>query len=299
MLSDNVAGDAIQETIFPAYRTVNGIKVPTGRVTRRAGDVIEEVNYEEVVFNTRPPESTFAKPSGLEELPAPTPAATRETKLADGVYLFESSSNSLVVEFKDHMMVIEPYAGGRGAKPTITKIKEMFPNKPIKYVVVTHHHDDHSGGLRSYVAEGVTVVTTAENEKYFERMAAGTFTINRDDQSKSQRKPVFEFVQKKRVFSDGNQSVEIYDIGPSPHANEMLIAYLPKAKLAFQGDLVNLPITGKYRLTTINESTVHFFQALQKLGLDVERIAAVHGPITTKNDLRQAIEQRQTSKASL
>jgi glyoxylase-like metal-dependent hydrolase (beta-lactamase superfamily II) len=297
MISDNVSGDSVLETSFPGYQTVSGIKVPTGRLTRRAGDLIEDVKYETVTFNVHPPESAFAKPSGYEELPPPTPAPTRETKLADGVYLFESNSNSMVVEFKDYILVVEPYAGGRGAKPTINKIKEMFPNKPLKYVVVTHHHDDHSGGLRSYIAEGVTVVTTPANQAYFERMAASSFSINRDDQSKAQRKPTFEFVEnKKRVFTDGDQTVEILDIGPSPHANEMLVAYFPKAKIVFQGDLVNLPANAKYQPTTINDSTLHFFQAIQKLNLDVEKIAAVHGPTTTLDDLKKAIERRATSQ---
>jgi glyoxylase-like metal-dependent hydrolase (beta-lactamase superfamily II) len=298
MVSDNVVGDAVQQTLFPSYRTVNGIEVPTARVTKRAGDLIEEVNYEEVVFNNKLPDSAFAKPAGFEEFPTPTPAATKETKLAEGVYLFESGSNSLVVAFNDYVMVVEPYAGGRGAKPTINKVKEMFPGKPIKYVVVTHHHDDHSGGLRSYIAEGVTIVTTTANQNYFEKMAAGTFTINRDDQSKQQRKPVFEFVRnRKSVFTDGNQTVEILDIGPSPHAAEMLVAYLPKAKLVFQGDLVNLPANGKYQTTTINDSSIHFYQAIQKLGLDVESIAAVHGPTTTLSELRKAIESKGSSES--
>ena len=293
MVSDAVAGDAVQETIFPGYRVVDGIKVPTGRITRRAGEIVEEVTYDSVTFKVHPPESAFAKPAGYEELPAPTPVPTRETKLADNVYLFESGSNSLVVEFKDYVMVVEPYAGGRGAKPTINKVKEMFPNKPLRYVVVTHHHDDHSGGLRSYIAEGVTVVTTQANQSYFEKMAGSTFSINRDDQTKAQRKPTFEFVQnRKRVFTDGEQTVEIIDIGPSPHANEMLVAYLPKAKVVFQGDLVNLPANGKYQPTTINDSTIHFFEAIQKLGLQVERITAVHGPSTTLEELRAAIKQR-------
>lgn len=293
MVSDNVAGDAVQETIFPAYQTVGKLKVPSRRITRRAGEVAEEVDYVEVKFNTRPAESAFAKPQGHDELPQPTPAATKETKLADGVYLFESGANSLVVEFKDHIMVIEPYAGGRGAKATIDKAREMFPNKPVKYIVLTHHHDDHTGGLRGYIAEGVTVVTTAPNQRYFEKMAAGDFTINRDAQSKQHKQPVFEFLQnKKRVFSDGAQTVEIIDIGPSPHANEMLIAYLPRTKLVFQGDLVNLPANGKYLPSSVNDSTVHFYQYLQRLGLDVDKIAAVHGPATTLKDLREAIEDR-------
>lgn len=296
MVSDAVMGDAVQETIFPGYRSVGKLKVPTARVTKRAGDIIEEVDYTDVQFNTRPAESAFAKPDGYGELPAPTPAPIRETKLADGVYLFESGANSLVVEFADYVLVVEPYGGGRGPKPTITKAREMFPNKPVKYVVVTHHHDDHSGGLRSYVAEGVTVVTTSANRKYFERMAASNFTINRDDQTTNRKKPVFEFLENgKRVFTDGKQMVEIIDIGPSPHANEMLIAYLPKEKLAFQGDLVNLPATGKYGPTTVNDSTVHFFNEIKRRGLDVDRITAVHGPSTTMDDLAKAIKNSQSN----
>ncbi len=297
IVSDNVMGDAVQETIFPGYRTVGKLQVPTGRVTTRAGDTIEEVSYSDVQFNVRLPESAFAKPTDLEELPQPTPAPTRETKLAEGVYLFESGSNSLVVEFKDYLMVIEPYAGGRGPKPTINKAREMFPNKPVKYVVVTHHHDDHSGGLRSYVAEGVTVVTTPQNESYFKKMASGSFTINRDDQTKNKKQPSFSFVQnKKMVVTDGNQTVEIIDIGPSPHATEMLIAYLPKEKLVFQGDLVNLPQTGRYLPNTINDSTIHFLDAIGRLNLVVERIAAVHGPTTTSEDLRKAVEKSRTGQ---
>ena len=293
MVSDNVEGDAVQETIFPRYQTVGKLKVPARRITRRAGEIVEEVDYVEVKFNTLPAESAFAKPDGYEELPQQQPAATKETKLADGVYLFESGANSLVVEFKDHLMIIEPYAGGRGARGTIAKAREMFPNKPVRYVVITHHHDDHSGGLRPYIAEGVTVVTTAANQRYFEKMAGGTFTVNFDDQTRLRKKPIFEFLQnRKRVFSDGKQTVEIIDIGPSPHVNEMLIAYLPAEKIVFQGDLVNLPATGKYLPTTVNDTTVHFFDWIKRQNLNVDRIAAVHGPTTTLNDLRKAVEKK-------
>ncbi|HYP52554.1 MAG TPA: MBL fold metallo-hydrolase [Pyrinomonadaceae bacterium] len=248
-------------------------------------------------LNTKPPESAFAKPEGHEELPTPTPAPTRETKLAEGVYLFESGANSLVVEFDTYVLVVEPYAGGRGAKPTITKAKEMFPGKPVRYVVVTHFHDDHSGGLRSYVAEGAAIVTTPANQPFFERMAASNFTVAPDDQTRAKRKPVFEFVRGgKRVFTDGRQTVEVIDIGPGPHAREMLVVYLPKEKLVFQGDLVNLPNSGKWMPSTVNDSTVHFVEALSRLNLDVKRVAAVHGPATSIEDLREAVEKKRASR---
>ena len=297
MVTDGVDGDVVQETIFPSYRAVEKIMVPTGRQTRRGGDLVEDVKYEEVRFNTKPADTAFARPEGFEELPAPSPAPVRETKLAEGVYLFESNANSLVVEFDTYVLVVEPYAGGRGPKPTINKAREMFPSKPVKYVVVTHHNDDHSGGLRSYVANDVTIVTTPSNQKYFERMASSNFTMNPDDQTRAPRKALFEFVRdRKRVFTDGKQTVEIIDIGPSPHAEEMLVAYLPNEKLVFQGDLVNLPFSGKYTNTTVNDSTLHFFDAVSRLNLDVKRVAAVHGPSTSWDDLREAVEKKRARR---
>ena len=297
MVSDGVEGDVAQETIFPGYRAVDKIMIPTGRQTRRGGDLVEDVKYEEVRFNTKPADTAFARPDGYAEVAPNAPPPIRETKLAEGVYLFESAANSLVVEFDTYVLVVEPYAGGRGPKPTINKAREMFPSKPVKYVVVTHHHDDHSGGLRSYIANDVTIVTTPSNQKYFERMASSNFTMNPDDQTRSPRKPVFEFVRdRKHVFTDGKQTVEVIDIGPSPHAEEMLVVYLPNEKLVFQGDLVNLPFSGKYLNSTVNDTTLHFFDAVNKLGLQVNRVAAVHGPSTTWDDLREAVEKKRAGR---
>jgi glyoxylase-like metal-dependent hydrolase (beta-lactamase superfamily II) len=297
MVTDGTDGDVVQETIFPGYRAVAGVMVPTGRRTRRGGDLVEDVKYEDVRFNTKPADAAFAKPEGFEELPTPAPPPARETKLAEGVYLFESGANTLVVEFDTYVLVVEPYAGGRGPKPTLNKAREMFPTKPVRYVIVTHYHDDHSGGLRSYIANDVTVVTTPANQKFFERMAAAPFQMFPDDQTRAPRKPLFEFVSGgKRVFTDGKQTVEIIDIGPSPHAAEMLVAYLPKEKLIFQGDLVNLPFSGKYMPSTVNDTTLHFFDWVTKHGLDVTRVAAVHGPSTTWDDLRAAVERKRAVK---
>ena len=297
MVVDGVDGDVVQETIFPGYRAVGGLQIPTGRQTRRGGDLVEDVKYTDVRLNTKPADSAFARPEGFDELPAPAPAPARETKLGEGVYLFESNANALVVEFDTYVLVVEPYVGGRGPKPTINKVREMFPSKPLRYVVVTHHHDDHSGGLRSYIANDVAVVTTPANQKYFERMAAATFTITPDDQTRKPLPVKFEFVRDgRRVFTDGRQTLEIIDIGPSPHAREMLIAYLPKEKLVFQGDLVNLPASGKYLPSTVNDTTVHFFDYVQRAKLDVRRVASVHGPSTTWDDLREAVEKKRAGR---
>jgi hypothetical protein len=130
MLSDNLMGDAVQETIFPSYQTTGKLKVPTGRITRRAGEITEEVNYANVQFNTKLPDSAFAKPSGFEELPLPTPPPNRETKLAEGVYLFESGSNSLVVEFNDYVMVLDLTSADVGLNQPSAESARCFPQSP-------------------------------------------------------------------------------------------------------------------------------------------------------------------------
>jgi len=293
MVSDPHDGDTVQETIFPGYRAVGSIKIPTGRITKRSGEILEDVKYTDARLNTRLPDSAFVKPEGFTEAPLPALVPTRETRLADGVYLFESEFNSLVVEFKDHAMVVEPHMSGRGPKATIDKVREMFPGKPIRYVVITHHHFDHSAGMRPYVAAGVSVVTTPKNRRYLERMAAGNFTIAPDDQTKAKRTSVFAFVEGgKRVFTDDKQTVEVIDIGPGLHAQEMLIVYLPKEKLLFQGDLLRLNDDGKYTPNTVDDIALHFYDAMARLGLKVERVAAVHGPTTSMEDFRKEVEKK-------
>jgi len=180
----------------------------------------------------------------------------------------------------------------------MAKIKETVPNKPIKYVIQTHFHDDHSGGVRTYMGEGVTLVTTPGNVGYFEKVVQGVRTIAPDNlMMMTPRKPIIETVQNlRRTFTDGQHTVELYDIGPGPHTKEMLIVYLPKEKILFQGDLLNLPQAGTTLITPGNETTVHFAERLQALGLSVEKIAAVHGRTGTMDDLRVAVEKFRAAK---
>jgi glyoxylase-like metal-dependent hydrolase (beta-lactamase superfamily II) len=296
--TDALVGDVTQEFIFPEYRSAGDMKVATGRIVKRGGEVVQELKYSDMQFNTHPNESAFEKPTGFEELPATNPTPT-VTALAKDVYLLEDVSNGynvMFVAFKDHILVVEAPLNSATSQKAIAKIKETVPNKPIKYLVLTHYHDDHAGGTRGYMAEGATLVTTAGNKGYFEKMAAATRTIDPDALSKNQRKPVIETIQdRKRVFSDDEHTVEVYDIGPGPHAKEMLIVYLPKEKILFQGDLLNLPSATKV-VTPGNETTAHFADRVRELGLDVEKIAAVHGRTATMAEFRAAVEKMNARK---
>lgn len=296
LYTDAAVGDSIQETIFPDYRSVGVLKMPTGRIANAAGEWQAQTEYAEVQVNGQMADSLFEVPPGFEKVTVPAlPTATVVSKLAPDVYLLQNvggSNNVLFVAFNDYLLVVEapeqlPY--GNVSEGVIAKIKETVPNKPIKYLVLTHHHWDHAGGARGYIAEGATIVTTPGNKRIIEKRAAARFTFTQDALARNPRKPVIEIIEnKKRVFSDDKHLVEIYDVGPEPHANEIIIAYLPKEKLVFQGDLFAAGRT----LPVAQEGTIHFAKKIQELGLDVEKIVGVHGRIATIDELRTAVEKR-------
>jgi glyoxylase-like metal-dependent hydrolase (beta-lactamase superfamily II) len=289
--SDPYFGDSVQEIIFPAHRAVERFQVPTARVTKIMGEVVEEIPYVEVNFNKTYGDEQFKAPAGFVAPPAaPVEAAPPVNKLAENVYLIRGGGyNVLAVGFKDHVMVVETPGGDNTSREVIARIKELMPGKPIKYAAVTHHHDDHAGGVRTYIAEGATIITTPGLRSFFERVAAArNFTFNPDTLMRSPRPLSLETLQNgKRVFTDGAQTVELYDIGSGPHMDEMIVAYLPKEKIIFQGDLLNRPDDG--RIAPGNATTAHFAAWLKKSGLVVERVAGVHGPVGTLDDLYKAV----------
>ena len=295
--SDPYFGDSVQEIIFPAHRAVGRFQVPTARVTRVMGEVVEEIPFVEVAFNKTYGDEQFKAPAGFAAPAAPVenPPVNR---LAENVYLIRGGGyNVLAVGFRDHVMVVETPGGDATSREVIARVKELMPGRPIKYAAVTHHHDDHAGGVRTYIAEGATVVTTPGLRSFFERVAAArNFTLQPDALARAPRPLSLETLQNgKRIFTDGaGQTVELYDIGSGPHTDEMIVAYLPKEKLIFQGDLLNRPEDG--RVSPGNATTAHFADWLKRSGLAVERIAGVHGPVSTTDDLHKAVALAQEGR---
>jgi glyoxylase-like metal-dependent hydrolase (beta-lactamase superfamily II) len=300
LYADPVTGDSEIAQTYSGYRTLGKLQLPKGRVLYNSGGVIQETEYTDLQINTRPADSVFAGPTGFEKLSAPpaTPPPPAVSKIADDVYILEGlnggTHNVLFVAFNDHVLVVEApeqilYANN--SVQALTKIKETVPGKPIKYLVLTHHHSDHAGGFREYVAEGVTIVTTAETKSFLERAAAAESSLL---PRLSDKKLNIETIEnKKRVFQDDKHVVELYDIGPNPHAKEILVVYLPKEKILFQADLLNAAANGTFPIA--QDPTISFSEKLQQLGLNVEKIYAVHGRAATPEELRTSIEKRHAS----
>ncbi|MGI8835991.1 MAG: MBL fold metallo-hydrolase [Pyrinomonadaceae bacterium] len=301
LYADPVTGDSEIAQAYSGYRTVGKLKLPSGRVLYNSGGVIQETEYTDMQINTRPADSVFQGPSDFAKLAAPpaTPPPPAVSKIAEDVYLLEGlaggTHNVLFVAFNDHVLGVEApeqILYNNNSVQALAKIKETVPGKPIKYLVLTHHHSDHAGGFREYVAEGTTIVTTAETKSFLEK-AAATESSLLPKLSTGQKLTVETVANKKRVFQDDKHVVELYDIGPNPHAKEILVAYLPKEKILFQADLFNAAANGTFPIA--QDPTISFSEKLQQLGLTVEKIYGVHGRFATPEELRTTIERRRAS----
>ena len=295
--TDVFAGDVVSETIFTGYRTGGSQQIPTGRITKTNAEITGEIRFLDVAFNAALRDETFKAPDGMKAFTAPA-NTNPVNKLAENVYTVVAGGyNVLFVDFKDFIFVMEAPGGDNVSRQAIEQIKKTVPGKPIRYVAVTHHHDDHAGGIRTYIAEGATLIAAPGEKSFFEKIAKSKFTIDPDTLTRNPQPLKIETVQGgKRVLTDGTTTVEILDIGSGPHTDEMLVAYLPNEKILFQGDLLNNPSNGDAAIA--NDTTAHFAKWIETKKLAVEKIVPVHGTPQTLNELRQAVANMPAAKTS-
>jgi glyoxylase-like metal-dependent hydrolase (beta-lactamase superfamily II) len=171
----------------------------------------------------------------------------------------------------------------------IDEVKKTFPNKPIKYLVNTHYHFDHSGGIRTYAAEGATIVTHQLNRKFYERAFAAPRTINPDKLALAKKKATFEAVGDKKVMTDGTMTLELHHIQDNPHNDGFLMAYLPKEKLVIEVDAWTPPAPNATAPQTPSPASVNLYANIQRLKLDVTSVVPLHGRVMTINDFATAV----------
>ncbi len=285
---DAWAGVDVNEVYYADFRPINGLLLPHRSTNVRSGRVVRDSSLSRYETNQPMDDNAFRLP----DIPAAQSLSPAVKPLAKDVYLVEGLSGggyrAMFVAFKDYVLVVEAPGNSQISTFVINQIKQTLPNKPIKYLVLTHYHDDHTGGLRPYIVEGAQIVTTKRNQHFFEQIAQAKYALAPDALAKQPQAPNFLLVDKHQRISDGEQTVEIYNIGPTPHAADMFIIYLPNEKLLFQGDLYNVPIG------PVNQTTEYLIRQIEKLKLNVETVAGVHNNVTPFSQVKAESANRKS-----
>jgi glyoxylase-like metal-dependent hydrolase (beta-lactamase superfamily II) len=286
VLSNPVVGDMPMEVVYADYRDFGGVKVPT-RI-RQAGGGFPAVDL--TVSDVKPNAAVDIQvPDSIRQATMPYARVASE-QAADGVwYVAGGSHHSVVIEMKDHIVVVEGPLNDERATAVIAEARRLAPGKPIRFVINSHHHFDHSGGLRAFAAEGIPVITHDSNRAFFESALMAPATITPDKQQGSRRKVAVEGVGAKRVLTDGTRSVEIHHMAGSTHADGMLIVYLPKERLLIQADAFTPGPPNAPAPAIINPLSVNLADNITRLNLSVDRLLPLHGRIVPLADLNRAI----------
>jgi glyoxylase-like metal-dependent hydrolase (beta-lactamase superfamily II) len=268
-----IFGDMHVEIAYDNYRDFGGVRGPTRIAQRQVGMETFVAAIGSATANPPNLAPLMTAPAGRASGPPPAPATAASEKLADGVYRITGGYVSLAVEFKDYVVVLEGGQNEARGLAVIAETKKLFPTKRIKYVVNTHPHFDHAGGLPPFIAEGITILED-DNSKFFMEASLGSpRTLVGDTLGKSKKKPKVEGVIEKMVLQDETRTLELHHVKDLQHSDAMLIAYLPKEKILFTADF-NIPAPGQ----PVSPSISTLIANIERLHLDFDRYVTVHAP---------------------
>jgi len=278
-IDQSIVGDMLVETTYSNYYDFGGILFPTRMVQKQDGFPLLDLAIASVVAN---PAVDIAVPDNVKTPPAPAPVMVASQKLADGVYyLTGGTHHSLAVEMSDHIVLVDTPNSEQRALAVIAKTKELIPNKPIRFIVTSHHHWDHLGGIRTAMDEGATIVTHESNRAFLERVAKTPHTIAPDRLAASKKPVKIQTVGDDGKLTDGTRTIELHRMQGFKHAGDLLLVYLPKEKILAEPDAYTPPATP---MTPLNPAAQVLAQQLydniQRLKLDVQTIAPFHGART-------------------
>jgi glyoxylase-like metal-dependent hydrolase (beta-lactamase superfamily II) len=282
--SDNVnLGDVTVETTFANYQDVNGLQLPT-RITQKT-DIASTLDLTVTKQTIDADAGDLAAPAAAASAPqaaGPPAASVTAEELAPGIWrLAGQSHHSVLVEFSDHLTLIEAPQNDVRALAVIAKARELRPGKPLTQLVMSHHHFDHSGGVRAAISEGLTVITHKASASLVEDMATRPHTIVPDALAKNPKPAMVEAVDGERVLTDGTMTVNLYAIEGNPHADTFLIAYFPKERILVEADMFTPG-------AAVMPYVPNLYENIRKRNLRVDRVVPLHGTVVPFSELVKA-----------
>ena len=265
-------GDVMMTTTFADYQDTDGLKLP-GKMT---GKIDQFTTW--AISATKQSIDTdlgdLAAPAAIASKPvSATPPNVTVQQLAKGVWLLGGQSHhSALIEFDDHLMLIDAPQSEARSLAVIAKAKETVKNKPLTQLVTTHHHFDHTAGMRAAIYSGLTVITHAGNKEWVENMARRPHTIQQDLLAKNVSRLTVETVDAERAFKDQSMTVMLYHVAGNPHSDTMLMAYIPRDRILIEVDAFSPG-------SAVNPYAANLLENIQKRNLRVDTIVPLHGAI--------------------
>jgi hypothetical protein len=312
---DNITGDSNYDLVLSDWKPVGGVKVAHTLTYNLNGLEVAKVTYKEVTANPPLEEIAFVPNEavkGRAKAPAdgnvpyqwvlrrialgrfldadtlfyPPNAPPKLVELGPNVQqVVTGSANNLIVTMKDGLAIFDAPMGEAQSKWVIDAAKAKYPGKPIKYLILTHHHMDHAGGMRTYAAEGATIIVPAPDKAYFEKDLKATHTVVPDALQKARKQVEIIEVKDQLTLKDDGGEIRLYRID-NPHVDGMLIGHVLKENVVWVTDLYS-PV----RDTTKNAGNSSLAATIKRLGITGATFAGGHGASGTQADL-EAITSR-------
>ena len=273
-IANPVLGDTDIVATYSEYRDFGGVQFPGKILIEQGGFPLWDLTV------------TSVTPNAALELPVPgavasaaiAPVQTMSTQLAPGVWhVTGGSHHSVVVAFDEYVAVAEAPLDEQRSKAVLAEVRKLAADKPVRYVLTTHHHFDHIGGLRAYAAEGATIVTHQSNVAYFEKSLTAPATVTPDAQATSPRMPMLQGVTDKYEITDGKQTIQVHATRGDTHTNEYTLIYLPGPRILIEGDAYSPGPPDAPPPATPPPNAVALYDSIQQLKLNVATIAPIHG----------------------
>jgi glyoxylase-like metal-dependent hydrolase (beta-lactamase superfamily II) len=274
-------GDVVITTTFADYQDVNGLKLPSKLTSK-----IDDFTTAEIRAGKQSIDADvgdLAVPASATAAPAPPTINVTVEPVGTGVwFLAGQSHHSVLVEFSDHLTLIEAPQSEARTLAVIAKARELRPGKPLTELVMTHHHFDHTGGLRAAISEGLAVTTHTGNKDFVETMAKRAHTIQSDALAKSPKQVTVRTVSDEMELKDASMTVMLYHVAGNPHSDTMLMAYVPKDRILVEADAFSPG-------AQVNPYAANLLENVTKRKLRVDRIVPLHGTIVPMSELTKVV----------
>ena len=286
---DGNLGDLTYRAAFTGYEPVGGVLMPTGFATTiDFRDVVQQKLYvdrhavDAAIDDLAAPAAVRSAP-GLPAAPQAPPIGV--TEVAKGIWFLSGAGNSTLFEFEDHLTLFEVYASEANARAVIARARALVPGKPLTEVIVSHHHFDHTGGLRAAVAEGLTIVTQRGNEAFMRDVTRRPATQFPDALGANPRPIRIRAVDDHLKMKDSAMEIDVYRVVANSHMADGLMVYVPRDRLLVQGDLFDV----SWEVYWWGSS---YMDNVRYRNLQVDRDVPVHGKILPLAEVRQGIERQ-------